>query len=172
MTAEWLFLSVETEKKHSVAFTGHQDYDGRADEALRTAVRQLWSEGCRCFLSGMACGFDLAAAEAVLSLRRECEGMALIAVVPFAGQEKRFSEADKRRYRAVLTAADRTVVLADAYSRGCYYRRNDYLVAHAGHVVAWYARKNSGTGYTVRRARREGIEILNLYEETACPALF
>lgn len=117
MTADWLLLGVEAEKNRSVAFTGHQDYDGRADGILRAVVYRLWSEGFRFFLSGMACGFDLAAAEAVLALRGECAGMELVAVVPFAGQPESFSDADKRRYADVLTAADRTVVLADSYSR-------------------------------------------------------
>lgn len=62
--------------------------------------------------------------------------------------------------------------LADSYSRGCYYRRNDYLVDHAVRVVAWYIRRNSGTGYTVRRARHQGIEVLNLYEDKMNPTLF
>ena len=74
MTADWLLLGVEAEKNRSVAFTGHQDYDGRADGILRAVVYRLWSEGFRFFLSGMACGFDLAAAEAVLALRGECAG--------------------------------------------------------------------------------------------------
>ena len=172
MVVKWLFLSVETEKKHSVAFTGHQDYDGRADEALRVAVRRLWSEGYRSFFSGMACGFDLAAAEAVLSLREECEGMDLVAIIPFAGQQERFPDSDKRRFEAILAAADRVEVLSDVYSRGCYYRRNDYLVEHTGYVVAWYVRKSSGTGYTVRRARQQCIEVLNLYERAVYPTLF
>ena len=81
-------------KNRSVAFTGHQDYDGRADGILRAVVYRLWSEGFRFFLSGMACGFDLAAAEAVLALRGECAGMELVAVVPFAGQPESFSDAD------------------------------------------------------------------------------
>ena len=162
MAADWLLLGVEAERNRSVAFTGHQDYDGSADGILRAAVYRLWSEGFRFFLSGMACGFDLAAAEAVLALRGECAGMELVAVVPFAGQP----DAD------VLAAADRTVVLADSYSRGCYYRRNDYLVDHAVRVVAWYIRRNSGTGYTVRRARHQGIEVLNLYEDKMNPTLF
>ncbi len=135
MAADWLLLGVEAERNRSVAFTGHQDYDGSADGILRAAVYRLWSEGFRFFLSGMACGFDLAAAEAVLALRGECAGMELVAVVPFAGQPDSFSDADKRRYADVLAAADRTVVLADSYSRGCYYRRNDYLVDHAVRVV-------------------------------------
>ena len=172
MAADWLLLGVEAERNRSVAFTGHQDYDGSADGILRAAVYRLWSEGFRFFLSGMACGFDLAAAEAVLALRGECAGMELVAVVPFAGQPDSFSDADKRRYADVLAAADRTVVLADSYSRGCYYRRNDYLVDHAVRVVAWYIRRNSGTGYTVRRARHQGIEVLNLYVHKLNPTLF
>ena len=54
MTADWLLLGVEAEKNRSVAFTGHQDYDGRADGILRAVVYRLWSEGFRFFLSGMA----------------------------------------------------------------------------------------------------------------------
>lgn len=38
MTADWLLLGVEAEKNRSVAFTGHQDYDGRADGILRAVV--------------------------------------------------------------------------------------------------------------------------------------
>ena len=151
MAADWLLLGVEAERNRSVAFTGHQDYDGSADGILRAAVYRLWS---------------------VLALRGECAGMELVAVVPFAGQPDSFSDADKRRYADVLAAADRTVVLADSYSRGCYYRRNDYLVDHAVRVVAWYIRRNSGTGYTVRRARHQGIEVLNLYEDKMNPTLF
>ena len=75
--------------------------------------------------------------------------------------------------RTSWTAADRTVVLADSYSRGCYYRRNDYLVDHAVRVVAWYIRRNSGHGlYRAVRARHQGIEVLNLYEDKMNPTLF
>ena len=72
MTADWLLLGVEAEKNRSVAFTGHQDYDGRADGILRAVVYRLWSEGFRFFLSGMACGFDLAARSGPRSARGVC----------------------------------------------------------------------------------------------------
>lgn len=163
---------MEFKRDDAVAFTGHQDYDDRAEVALRSTVRGLWGKGYRFFLCGMAAGFDLAAAEAVLSLRGECPGVELVAVVPFSGQEKRFCDRDKARYVAVMNQADRVVILAETYSRGCYYRRNDYLVDHAGKVVSWYGRRNSGTGYTVRRAVRQGLEVINLYELAVCPTLF
>lgn len=53
----------------TVAFTGHRTYDGQAAAALRTTVGELYARGFRTFLCGMAMGFDLAAAEAVLACR-------------------------------------------------------------------------------------------------------
>lgn len=160
------------DRKGSVAFTGHQEYDGRADERLASLVRSLYDGGYRLFYSGMALGFDLAAAETVLSSREECPGMQLIAVVPFRGQEKGFPVCERMRYWAILAAADHTVELEPAYCRGCYYRRNDYLVDHADRLVAWYEHPRSGTGYTVRQARKQGVEVINLFEEVSAPKLF
>ena len=53
----------------TVAFTGHRTYDGQAATALRATVGELYARGFRTFLCGMAMGFDLAAAEAVLACR-------------------------------------------------------------------------------------------------------
>ena len=50
----------------TVAFTGHRTYCGEAAAALAAAIRGLHAHGFRTFLCGMAVGFDLAAAEAVL----------------------------------------------------------------------------------------------------------
>ena len=84
----------------TVAFTGHRTYCGEAAAALAAAIRGLHAHGFRTFLCGMAVGFDLAAAEAVLELRGSLPGLRLVAVVPFGGQEARFSHADRARYRA------------------------------------------------------------------------
>ena len=69
----------------TVAFTGHRTYCGQADDTLRRAVGAAYARGCRTFLSGMAVGFDLAAAEAVLECRAVCPGLRLVAVIPFKG---------------------------------------------------------------------------------------
>ncbi|WP_333872674.1 SLOG family protein [Alistipes finegoldii] len=53
----------------TVAFTGHRTYGGQAATALRATVGELYARGFRTFLCGMAMGFDLAAAEAVLACR-------------------------------------------------------------------------------------------------------
>lgn len=147
----------------SVAFTGHRTYDGSACDALRRTVGELYARGCRTFFSGMAVGFDLAAAEAVLDFRQRMPGLRLVAVVPFAGQENRFSAADRERFRRISAAADQIVVLAPAYHPACYHVRNDYLVDHASVIVAWYDGSAGGTHYTVRRAMSRGLELLDLH---------
>ena len=141
----------------SVAFTGHRTYDGTAAERLSAAVERLYGRGFRTFLSGMAVGFDLAAAEAVLTLR------AAHSDVPFRGQEERFSPADRVRFLRAVAAADEVEVLAGGYRRGCYAVRNDFLVDRAALVVAWYDGSPGGTRYTLRRALARGREVWNLH---------
>ena len=63
---------MDRSREHTAAFTGHRRYDGECDDALRAVVRELYGRGFRVFWSGMALGFDLAAAEAVLALRGNC----------------------------------------------------------------------------------------------------
>ena len=210
----------------TVAFTGHRTYNNEAAAALRATVGELYACGFRTFLCGMAVGFDLAAAEAVLacrdsgigtvlppesyasrpfsasgfspasanypnypdfsdspdspdshSPRNPMPGLRLVAVIPFRGQESRFSAADRERFRRVLDAADRSVTLSPSYHAGCYAVRNNYLVDHAALLVAWYDGSPGGTHYTVRRALARGLEFVNLHSHPAAlrqaePTLF
>lgn len=165
-----IFASVITPLHTAVAFTGHRTYRGEAAAALRAAVWRLHARGCRTFICGMAAGFDLAAAEAVLDCRRELPGLSLVAVIPFEGQELRFAAAERERYVRVRAAADREVVLLPAYRPGCYALRNDYLVDHASVVVAWYDGSPGGTRYTVLRALRRGREVVGLCPSSPLPA--
>ncbi len=153
----------------TVAFTGHRSYGGEASEALRHTVERLYAAGFRTFLDGMALGFDLAAAEAVLDCRGRLPGLRLVAVVPFVGQEARFPAAGRERFRRVLAEADAVELLAPRYHPGCYAVRNDFLVRHAALVVAWYDGSPGGTRYTVARAARLGRQILSLHP--AAPVL-
>lgn len=181
----------------TVAFTGHRTYGGQAAAALRATVGELYVRGFRTFLCGMAMGFDLAAAEAVLACRdfetgsafspaaapdphfphTPMPGLRLVAVIPFRGQESRFPAVDRERFRRVLAAADHSVTLSPSYHAGCYAVRNNYLVEHAALLVAWYDGSPGGTHYTVRRALGRGLEFINLHAHPAAlrqaePTLF
>ncbi len=147
---------------HTVAFTGHRTYRGEASEALCALIRQLSEGGFTTFLSGMAQGFDLAAAEAVVALREEGVPIRLVAVVPFATQSSSFSEVDRTRFRHLLAEADEVILLASTYHRGCYQQRNNFLVDHASVLVAWYEGSSGGTQYTFLRALKRGLTLHNL----------
>lgn len=146
----------------SAAFTGHRTYRHEADESLRRTIRALHDSGIRSFLSGMAVGFDLAAAEAVLDCRKSLSDIRLIAVIPFRGQQERFSATDRARFDRICAEADETIVLSESYNSGVYAVRNNYLVAHAATLIAWYDGSAGGTRYTVHRAARFGRRIDNL----------
>ena len=150
------------DRLHSVAFTGHRTYAGEAQEALYVLIRTLAEQGATTFLSGMARGFDLSAAEAVLALRDAGLAIRLVAVVPFASQANRFSAEDRDRFRRVLATADEVILLASDYFRGCYQQRNDFLVEHAATLVAWYDGSRGGTRYTFLKAMKCGLTLHNL----------
>ena len=149
----------------TVSFTGHRTYRGEAVRDLDLTVEQLSRQGFDTFLSGMALGFDMAAAESVMRMRslltdREIR---LIAVVPFKGQEARFPAAERARYRRILDAADEVLILSERYVPECYSRRNDWLVDNSSAVVAWYdGSPKGGTHYTLSRAHRLARRIINL----------
>lgn len=154
----------------TAAFSGHRTYHAEAGALLRETIEGLYARGMRTFLSGMAVGFDLAAAEAVVACRADCPELRLAAVMPFAGQQNRFGPTDRSRYERLLAAADEAVILSDTYHRGCYAVRNDYLTDHASVLVAWYDGSRGGTQYTVRRALALGREVRNLHPSSRTEA--
>lgn len=149
----------------TIAFTGHRDFD------LTSNVSQLYKELKKVvksesvtFLSGMAMGFDLAAAEAVLELRKVSPNIKLKCVIPFRDQAKYFSDDDLRRYNRVVSEADEVVVLEQEYSKLTYMRRNDFLADNSDMIITYFnSIDKGGTAYTIKRARRRKIPICNIY---------
>lgn len=154
-----------TTTENRVAFTGHRNYPYDAAR-IGGVLEALYREGNRTFLSGMALGFDLAAAEAVLELRRRHDDVRLAAIVPFRGQEERFPPSERLRYARILAAADSVIVLAGQYGREVYRVRNNFLVDHAATLVTWYDGHEGGTRQTVRRALQLKRRIIHLNPST------
>jgi len=154
------------DRSHTVAFTGHRTYRGQADELLTHTLEALYRRGYRRFLSGMAAGFDLAAAEAVVELRRRHADAELVCVIPFPEHPNRFPRAERRRYDTLLHEADERICVSERYAPNCYALRNDCLVDNASYIVAYYdGSPSGGTNYTVRRAHRQHLPVENLYPD-------
>ncbi len=166
------------DKSKNVAFSGHRSFktarslslfcginslslEPRLDEVLQ----ELITEGYNTFLSGMAEGFDLLAAGAVLRIRNFNRHVRLIAVVPYRGQAAGFDDDSRSRYHELLDQADEVVMLSESYYEGCFHRRNDFLLENSSYLVCYYNGAAGGTKYTVERARKLGTAITNLCEE-------
>lgn len=130
-----------------------------------TEIKSLYASGCRNFFSGMAEGGDLVFAKAVLAARNELTDIRLVAAIPFREQSARYSDMNKRLYISLLEEVDKTVVLSESYHKGCFHRRNDFLVKHAAIMLAyWDGQPYGGTYYTVKKAIEAGKKIVNLYK--------
>ena len=80
-------------------------------------------------------------------------------------QSDRWHFAEKRRYREILKQADTAEFLFERYTPDCMLRRDDAMVARSGYCVCYLrdpAAKRGGTAYTVRRAKKVGLEIIHL----------
>ena len=137
--------------------------ESRAVKELEVAIRQAIDDGLNVFISGMAPGVDIWAAEIVLRLRdKENLPIKLIAANPHPNFIDRWPEW-KKRYTAVIEAADLTRDICDRYKRGVYQIRNEWMVDHSARVIAIWNGKPSGTKNTVEYANRKNVPVVNVY---------
>ena len=151
------------DREITACFTGHRTYDGSRNSELEGAIRELYALGYRNFLCGMALGFDIEAAEVALALRGELAGLQIVAVVPFEGMQRGFSESWQSRFERIVVEADKTITLAAHYSSEVYAVRNNFLVDNASACIAYFDGSKGGTAYTVRRAVKGLLRLTNLY---------
>jgi uncharacterized phage-like protein YoqJ len=157
----------------TVAFSGHRTYRGEVEEELCVLIGRLYDEGYRRFLCGMAWGFDLAAGEAVAELKRRKMDVALVAVVPYDGFRGLFHGEDGEQYDRVVAVADEVVVVSECEPKLAFRMRNNFLVDNASVVVAWFnGMGRGGTAYTVKRARKRGVKVENLYPSSQLELAF
>ena len=123
----------------------------------------MYALGYRNFLCGMALGFDIEAAEVALALRQELEELQIVAVVPFEGMQRGFSDVWQSRFERIVAEADEVITLAPKYSVEVYAVRNNFLVDNASACIAYFDGSKGGTAYTVRRAVKSLSYILNIY---------
>ncbi len=130
-------------------------------KSLVDAVSQAIDMGYDTFLVGMANGFDTYAGEAVVELKKIYSHIKLVCVLPFAktdNDEERIS----KEYNLLTDNASEIITLAENYSRGAYYLRNEYLVDNSSLLICYYDGKLGGTEYTVDYARKNQKQIVNL----------
>ena len=152
----------------TAAFSGHRFIDASQREhvkkRLSNAVLDAYGNGIRNFISGFAIGFDMMAAEVVVSLKQSHPDITLTAAIPFNGQASRFSLYDRKRYDRLLKVADEVIVLSDSYYPRCFLERDEFMVNNASSLIAYYdGREKGGTFFTIRKAMAQNIPIVNVF---------
>lgn len=152
----------------TVCFSGHRPeklpgkgLDGKAETAfikslLNSKIESCISKGYTRFLSGVARGIDLWAAQTVLEKKIKYPQIELVCVKPVEDQGHNFPEDDKLIYENIISRADLVICTSDTYSKNCYLIRNMYMIDNSAMLIAFVKNYRSGTGQTINYAKKLG----------------
>lgn len=147
-----------------IAVTGHRSEDCGADETtvrgrLREALVRAPSAEDHVVICGMANGVDLWAGDEARIL-----GYDVWAAKPWAGHQPR--RADRELYARIIAHASRVVNVVESLEypgAWCYQKRNEWMVDHATHVLAYWSGKEKGGTYNCIKYARGKKPIRNVY---------
>ena len=155
------------------AFTGHRPksfpwgYNESAPDCvalkkvLTEQITTLAGNGTTGFISGMALGVDLWAAQIVLDLQKKNPMLKLYCALPCEGQEAKWPAHTQKQYHSILRQADKILWVSREYTSDCMLNRNRYMVDHASVLLAVYnGVYQCGTGMTVRYAMSKHRRII------------
>ena len=159
------------DKEKTCFFTGHRRIPESKEEIIRARLAEnienliVTYDVCN-FIAGGAIGFDTIAAEEVISLRGKYPHIRLILYLPCHEQEKLWTNAQKYRYRLMLSRADDYIYVNDGdYTDTCMMERNHRMIEDSSFCIAFCVLSASGSGSTLRSARCAGVTARNIADE-------
>lgn len=160
-------MKQEELRLHRCCFTGHRPDKMNLGEKeikplLEKAIDEAIEDGYVTFITGMAMGTDIWAAEIVLKRKKSNKNLHLICALPHPGFESRRSMIEKMRFNKIIKKADISKEINSHYFTVCYQVRNKWMVDRSNLVIAVFNGKNSGTKNTVDYARRKGVNVVNV----------
>ena len=153
-------------KEKTCCFSGHRQLSQKKIEKivkrLNEEVDRLIGQGITDFLCGAAVGFDLIAASMIISKKQQCVNIRLIFALPCRNQDEKWADRQKQLYRSLLSEADEIHYVSEEYTSDCMKKHNQYMVDNSAYCICALTKDISGTGQTVRYARQQGLEIINV----------
>lgn len=149
-------------RKHRCCFTGHRPEkltvsEERLAALLEAEIRKAIDQEFTTFITGMAKGTDLIAAEIVLRLREEDPRLRLVAALPYPNFGQRWGGGWSERFQRVLSAADQIECVCPCSSWASYQLRNEWMVNHSALVIAAFNGESGGTKNTLDFARKQRV---------------
>lgn len=162
-------------EQKTVCFTGHRpqsipylwDESSSQSLLLRRKIKKemlylIENENVTHFISGMAPGVDMIAAEIVLELKQQYSHITLECALPCETQASRWSEKYRERYLKIIEMSDKETLLQTHYTADCMHKRNRYMVDKSDYVIAVWNGGPSGTGKTVMYAKENNKQIIQI----------
>ena len=158
-----------TQASQTCCLTGHRVIPPGEEKKIMVRARNILlrlirEKNVRFFGVGGAVGFDMLAAEFLLSLRDESEAqLKIISVLPYPAWRETEDWTDELRAReeAILRASDKVVYVRPAYEKSVFLLRDRALVDGSAYCVSYCNRPRTGTAYTVKYALSRGVKIFN-----------
>ena len=159
-------------RSHTCCFSGYRPgkmpfnvYDPAAVRALEIlldrAIDRAVAKGYDNFWSGMALGFDIWAAEAVIRAKKR-HNVRLLCAIPHEHQSDRYPPDWKKRYNVCLVHSDGVHIFAPQYFTGCFAVRNRFMVDASSLLLCYYDGRSGGTAQTVFYAEKQHVRTVNL----------
>lgn len=170
---------MELIREKTVAFTGYRphkfdfplSHDSEMYEKLTKAgfqaIIKAMELGYENFVVGGAPGFDILCME-LISLARKLtqQNNKLICALPYADfrNSSYFPEEWRTRYDAAIKACDHIINVTgnEHETRGCFQRRNRFMVDNSILLICYHTGKSGGTANTISYAKTKGSVIINI----------
>lgn len=165
----------QTPLGETCCFTGHRPKKlGGYDESspiianiklrLRDEIIKADRAGYNNFITGMALGVDMWAAELVLEMMGGLsDGVTLTAALPFYEQCSRWPETSRIRWGRILEQCDQVVEVCEpGYAPWKLQKRNVWMVDRSSLVIAVWDNSDGGTANCVRYAQKKNRKIVQI----------
>lgn len=167
---------MENKRIKRCCFTGHRPekliiserdilvVENKIKELLVPHIKKAVADGYETFITGMARGFDMWAADIVLEEKMYNPNIHLICALPMDNFEARWSIKEQAHYHDILESADFIKTVSDYYYSGCFQARNEFMVNHSTRVIAAFNGTPGGTKNTINYAKRNNVEVINIFK--------
>ncbi len=129
---------------------------------LHTRILTAIDQGYTTFLNGTARGVDLWAGEIIMALKLQDPRLHLISVKPMEKPPLGLIGEELYLYNSVLECSDLVICTqppGTTSAKQCFQRRNQFMVDHASLLIAMLGHDKSGTGQTVRYAKKQELQV-------------
>ena len=126
---------------------------------IRIEIREAIKSGFTTFITGMAPGVDILAAEIVIEMRQIYKEIKLIAAVPYPGFGKTRDYKRNLQYKKIIERVDLIKEISPKLSDDCLKKRNEWMINHSSRVIVAFNGSDAETKNTMDFANSKSVDV-------------